>query len=183
MRRLANRLTYANVTATLALVVALGGTSYAAFRLPRNSVGATQIRAAAVRSSEVKDRSLGVRDLSYAARSSLRGATGAPGPAGIPGPQGPAAAEYFTVFAASGARLAGNSTSGGHAHDIGTYSVGFARSVAGCAASATLGTTDATAVTPGRITVGVNGDGSLAVRTYDVNGTPTDLPFHVIVAC
>lgn len=183
MRRLANRLTYANVTATLALVAALGGTSYAAFRLPRNSVGATQIRAGAVRSSEVEDHSLGVRDLSHAARSSLRGTTGPPGPVGPSGPQGPAAAEYFAIFAASGDRLAGNSTFGGRAHDIGTYSVGFARSVAGCAASVTLGTTDATAVTPGLITVGVNADGSLAVRTYDAGGKPTDLPFHVIVAC
>lgn len=44
MSRLRDRLTYANVTATLALFVALGGTGYAATQLPRNSVGKAQLR-------------------------------------------------------------------------------------------------------------------------------------------
>ena len=35
----------ANAVAYMALFVALGGTSYAAVKLPRNSVKATQIRA------------------------------------------------------------------------------------------------------------------------------------------
>lgn len=45
--------TYANVTATAALVIALGGTSYAAATLARNSVGSPQ----------VKDHSLLVKDV------------------------------------------------------------------------------------------------------------------------
>ena len=74
------RLNYANVTATLALFLALGGTSYA-LTLPRNSVGSKQIRASAVgtseihsgavRSSDVRNRSLQLRDLSLGARTSL----------------------------------------------------------------------------------------------------------------
>ena len=48
MRRLRDRLSYANVTASLALFVALGGTSYAAVTLPRNSVGQKQLRDHAV---------------------------------------------------------------------------------------------------------------------------------------
>ena len=43
MRRLRDRLTYANVISSLALFIALGGTSYA-LTLPRNSVGSAQIR-------------------------------------------------------------------------------------------------------------------------------------------
>jgi len=39
MKRMFSNGRYANVTATLALIVALGGTSYAAVVLPRNSVG------------------------------------------------------------------------------------------------------------------------------------------------
>ena len=39
-----SRLTYANVTATLALVIALGGTSYAAIKLPKNSVTSVQVK-------------------------------------------------------------------------------------------------------------------------------------------
>jgi hypothetical protein len=49
---------YANVTSSIALFVALGGTGYAALKLPRDSVGAKQIKAGAVRSAEVKNHSL-----------------------------------------------------------------------------------------------------------------------------
>ena len=52
------RLSYANVVATLALFIALGGSSYAALKLPRNSVGSAQIRSGAVHSSDVADGSL-----------------------------------------------------------------------------------------------------------------------------
>ena len=80
----------AMVVACVALVVALSGTGYAAVQLSRNSVGATQIRPAAVRSSEVKDRSLRARDF---ARGQLpRGATGAAGAVGPAGPAGPTGA-------------------------------------------------------------------------------------------
>ncbi|MDP9400535.1 MAG: hypothetical protein M3P39_06240, partial [Actinomycetota bacterium] len=48
------------------------------------------IRKAAVRSSEVKNGSLQVRDLSREARRRLRGARGPQGPQGPPGPAGPA---------------------------------------------------------------------------------------------
>ena len=44
MKRMFNNGRYANVTATLALVLAMGGTSYAAYTLPHNSVGGLQIR-------------------------------------------------------------------------------------------------------------------------------------------
>ena len=39
-----SRLNYANVVATLALFIALGGASYAAVELPANSVGSRQLR-------------------------------------------------------------------------------------------------------------------------------------------
>jgi hypothetical protein len=39
MRRIRSKVTYANVVATLALFVALGGSAYAATQLPKNSVG------------------------------------------------------------------------------------------------------------------------------------------------
>jgi hypothetical protein len=48
-----DRLSYANVMATLALFVALGGVGYAAVKLPRDSVGAKQIKEDAVRFSEL----------------------------------------------------------------------------------------------------------------------------------
>lgn len=48
------RLSYANVAATLALLVALGGTATAATTLARDSVGSAQIRKDAVRSPEIQ---------------------------------------------------------------------------------------------------------------------------------
>ena len=52
--RLRARLNYANVMATLAVILALGGTATAAITLPNDSVGAPQIQTDAVRSPEVQ---------------------------------------------------------------------------------------------------------------------------------
>jgi hypothetical protein len=98
MRMLARRLSYANVVATLALFVALGGASYAAVQLPRASVGAPQLQRDAVSSEKVRDGSLAARDFSAAERARLRGArgaagkTGRAGKAGLVGAVGPAGA-------------------------------------------------------------------------------------------
>ncbi len=48
LRAISNRLTYANVVATLALFIALGGASYASLVLPAGSVGRSQLRGGAV---------------------------------------------------------------------------------------------------------------------------------------
>jgi hypothetical protein len=55
MKRLRSQLTFANVTAAIALFVALGGGAYAATSLPKNSVGANQIKANAVTSAKIKN--------------------------------------------------------------------------------------------------------------------------------
>ena len=88
IRRLEDRLTYANVTATIALFTALGGGAYAAGALPPNSIGDAQLRKGSVRSAEVKDGTLKTRDLSAKARKALSGARGPAGPAGPTGPGG-----------------------------------------------------------------------------------------------
>lgn len=76
MKRIFGGGSYANVTATLALVVALGGTSYAAIKLPKNSVTSVQ----------VKDRSLLKKD--FKTGQLPRGKTGKDGPQGPPGAPG-----------------------------------------------------------------------------------------------
>jgi hypothetical protein len=73
--------------ALLALFVALGGTSYAAIRLPANSVGAKQIKKNAVTSAKVKNASL--KSVDFAAGQLPAGPTGPAGPQGVAGPQGP----------------------------------------------------------------------------------------------
>jgi hypothetical protein len=86
LSRLRGRLTYANVIATIALFAALGGTSYAALKLPKNSVGSKQIRKNAVTSAKVKAGSLLTNDFKASQRRGLRGPSGSPGKQGVPGP-------------------------------------------------------------------------------------------------
>jgi hypothetical protein len=53
-----NALTYSNVTATLALFIALGGASYAATQLPRNSVGSAQIKRNGVTNTDIANNAV-----------------------------------------------------------------------------------------------------------------------------
>jgi hypothetical protein len=82
------RLSYANVVATLALFIALGGGAYAATKLPKNSVGPTQLRRNAVTSGKVKDGSLHRQDFATKDLATLRGPTGPRGVTGATGPKG-----------------------------------------------------------------------------------------------
>lgn len=52
------RLTYANVVSTLALFLALGGVSYAAVKLPANSVGEKQLKKNAVTGKKIKKNAI-----------------------------------------------------------------------------------------------------------------------------
>jgi hypothetical protein len=85
---------YANVTSTLALVVALGGTSYAATAISSRDIRDGTIRAAdlansSVTSAKVKNGSLVRRDFRAGQiPKSAPGGTGAAGPRGARGPQG-----------------------------------------------------------------------------------------------
>jgi hypothetical protein len=188
IRPLRAHLTYANVMATLAVFVALGGTSYAALKLPRNSVAAEQIRTGAVRSAEIKDRSIRTADLAPSSRSALRGQTGPQGPAGPAGalgPQGPAGPTYWAAIDSGGGRDRGNAVTSNHNAGTGVYRLTFAVNVGGCGASATLACVPGGAVTDppaGRITVSPDPPG-IVVRTYDAAGAVADLPFNVVIAC
>jgi hypothetical protein len=178
--RLARRLSYANVTATLALFIALGGTSYAAITLPKNSVTSKQIRAGAVRSSEIRNKTIRLSDISTNTRAALRGQQGPSGPAGTP-----AMREYSRVSSGGGS----SGTDDGVTHNGGTnlYSVRFKRDVSSCAYSATLAAVQAgpTLEEPpaGRITVASSGGPNVTVKTFDAAGNPVPAPFHLLVAC
>lgn len=58
MTWLLRKLTYANVMATIAVFVALGGASYAATQLPHNSVGTNQLKNGAVSTAKLKGTSV-----------------------------------------------------------------------------------------------------------------------------
>ena len=97
MERIRRFATFANVVSLCALFVALGGSSYAAVKLKKNSVGAKQIkknavglseiRKNAVRSGEVRNGSL--RRVDFAAGQVPVGPAGPQGPQGPQGPGGP----------------------------------------------------------------------------------------------
>jgi hypothetical protein len=89
LAKLRPRLSYANVIATIALFVALGGGAYAATQLPKNSVGAKQLRKGAVNSAKVKDASLMSKDFKAGQLpAGPTGARGAEGPRGLEGARG-----------------------------------------------------------------------------------------------
>jgi hypothetical protein len=75
------------VIAAIALLVALGGTAFAAGVLPANSVGTAQLQPNAVISSKVKPHSLLASD--FASGQLPRGQRGPVGPQGDQGPAGP----------------------------------------------------------------------------------------------
>ena len=87
------RPSHGTVAAYVALFVALGGTSYAAITLPKNSVGSSQLRNHSVKgvdlgsnsvtASQVKNGSLSAAD--FRSGSLPAGPAGATGPAGPPG--------------------------------------------------------------------------------------------------
>lgn len=79
-----------NHVALMALFVALGGTSYAAAGLPRNSVGEPQIKKDAVRASEIRKNAVSASEVQNGSLGpeELKPGTLLQGPAGERGPQG-----------------------------------------------------------------------------------------------
>jgi Collagen triple helix repeat (20 copies) len=83
MQRLRGKLTYANVMATVAVFLVLGGGAYAATAIPPNSVGTRQLKNNSVTGAKVKDGSLLAKDFGTGQLPA-----GAQGPAGAAGPRG-----------------------------------------------------------------------------------------------
>jgi hypothetical protein len=119
--RLRSRITYANVIASLALFMAMGGTGYA-LSLPKASVGAKQLKKGAVTSKKVKNASLLEKDFKAGQLpAGPQGPAGAAGPRGATGAPGSAAA-YAHVTSGGGvfAPAAKNITSTNVSHTAGT---------------------------------------------------------------
>jgi hypothetical protein len=132
------RLTYANVVATLALFVALGGTSYAALtvtgaQVRDGSLSGRDVRRGSLSSAQIKDGSLLKRDFKAGQLS--------PGPAGAQGSQGPQGPQGLQGVAGAPGSDAANIVL---AH-VTTAGVGSGSSYGGIAAAAGLST--ATTVT------------------------------------
>src|SRR5829696_1814785 len=82
MKKVHERLTYANVVSTICLFILLGGGAYAATKLPKNSVGTKQlkknavaggkIKTSAITGANVQDGSLGGADIDQSSLASFR---------------------------------------------------------------------------------------------------------------
>src|SRR4051794_3137077 len=122
MRRIRSKLSYANVTASLALFIALGGTSYAVTQLPANSVGPKQIRKGAVGKSElrraavtskaIRENGVALDDIAPGARTALKGAKGDPGTPGV---------AYRAAINSGGIAVTGNAVAASHDGGSGFY--------------------------------------------------------------
>jgi hypothetical protein len=94
LARLRAHLKYSNVTASVAVLVALGGGAYAATQigtadLKNKAVTTAKIKNNAIQSKNVRDGSLLIKDLAgVSASGGIRGPQGQKGPTGDQGPQG-----------------------------------------------------------------------------------------------
>lgn len=189
MKRPRKHLSFANVVSSLALFVALGGTSYAAIVIPRNSVGSSQIRAKAVGASEIRSRAVRSSELrsgavttsklSRSARESLRGSAG---PAGPPGPVGPPAISLRANFTSNGGLVQPTDGSVGFGNpERATTVATFSRPISACTATATLAN-NGNEPPAGRVTVSAQGR-DVVVKRFNAAGDPEDIGFNLIVAC
>jgi hypothetical protein len=100
MKLIRSKLTFANVIACLALFVALGGVSYAALQLPKNSVGAKQLKKKAVTPAKLSPATK--RLLTSPGAPDAIGVPGPAGPEGKPGPAGPQGPGAVSISVAAG---------------------------------------------------------------------------------
>jgi hypothetical protein len=132
-------LSYSNVMATVAVFVALSGSSYAAISLRDNSVKSRHIAKGQVRSSDVADGSLVAGDFHAGLLAAASpGAVGPPGPSGAQGPTGPQgepATRLFAAIAEDGTLLHGNGVTKSVMQMPGQYRVTFDRSLEHCVAT------------------------------------------------
>jgi hypothetical protein len=190
VRRIRSNLSYANVVASIALFVAVGGTGYAAITLPRDSVGSEQIRARAVGAPELRSRAVNSRvirnrsirlvDVAVGTRESLRGQQGPAGPPGAP------AVSFRAAISSGGGMAIGNAHTVTHVSGSNQYRVDFGHALARCTFSATLAAVQDGPVLEqpeaGRITVAAEGERVL-VRTFGATGAASEQPFHLAVFC
>ena len=203
---------FADLASVLALFIALGGTTYAAASLPRNSVGAKQVRTGAIGSSELRTNSTGKSELRTGAVGKSEIATNGVGAAevrkdaidttelrdsgvqlaDISGDARNALAELSGVTVRTAVTSAGVA-SGGNAKGasrtaIGEYTVDAGRDVSSCQLAATLaGVKTGTTTEPakaGLITATADsGANTVKVSVKDAAGAPQDAPFHLLAAC
>ena len=162
----------ATIIACIALAIALGGVSYAATVLPRNSVGLLQLRANSVNSSKVINGSL--------LRADFRAGQIPAGPAGPAG----AATALWAVVDSAGALARNKGVASAQRLGLGDYLVTFNQDITGCSYVASVGG-PTTSNVPGEVSpaqrTGVAA--AVEVETYTSAGASADRSFYLAVFC
>jgi len=185
--RLRGRLTYANVIATIALFVALGGSSYAAMTITGKNV-----KNSTLTGKDVKDRSLLARDFGSgqlpAGPQGPKGDPGAPGAPGAAGAPGADAVSLWAVVNGSNGSLArGSGVASSTRSTPGLYTVTFNRDVTGCAFVASAGNPAKSASNPpakfAATAPSATSANGVLVEMRDSGGYTVDSNFHLAVLC
>jgi hypothetical protein len=197
LRKLRPQLSYANVAATLALVLAVGGGSaYAAKRIRAHQIGyhavtASKVNFNAISTSKVKNGSLASKDLrnnsvttADVRNGTLRSEDFAAGqlPQGPKGDPGAPATELHGTVSAAGALTNGKGVTAVTAGSDATYTVTFDQDVGKCSVIATVATiADADG---GSVSGAPSGSAQqVTFRTRDVDGVADPRPFSFAVFC
>jgi hypothetical protein len=173
---LRTRLTYANVVATLALFVALGGSSYAAItvtgkNVKNGSLTGADVKNSSLTSSDVKNRSLLSQD--FKSGQLPAGQQGAQGSKGDKGDQGPSGVLSTHAFGGTIGTITGSGSG------IGDWQFAGPTSAGTIATGQRITATAAIALgAPGSTTVAVNSD----VCFQPLGGSPTPIGNHLTTA-
>jgi hypothetical protein len=208
MANLRSHVTYANVLATLALFLTLGGSAYAAAKLTgddikNRSLSAQEIKRGSLTGTEIKNRSLRARE--FAAGVLVQGAKGDKGDKGDKGEKGDkgdtggvdttilwAVVKQDATLARGKHAVSSARLSFGGPPTTGAYLVTFDRNVSQCSYSVTEGgdtpVVSAGVSQPHQILAHPSGNGAdtVLVTTAKLTGAlpeNVDIPFHLIVAC
>jgi hypothetical protein len=195
LRKLRPHLTYANVAATIALVIAVGGGSAWAVQKVRtrdiayHAVTASKINYNAISSWKVKNNSLASKDLrdDSVTTVDIRNGTlraedfGADQlPKGEKGDKGDPATSLHGTVNAAGVLSHGSGVTSVAPGGPGEYTVTFARDVARCSAVGSVGDDDGGTVSA---THGAALSQRIEFRTRNAAGVATDMPFGFAVFC
>ncbi len=201
----------AMIVACAALIVALGGVSYAAGVLPQNSVGTAQLqkkavtgaklKTNAVTTAKVKNGSLLAADFKAGqVAAGAKGDTGAKGDAGLPGAQGPkgdpgaqgakgdkgdpgvSAPQYWARILPGGSVVASNtSTTVAHTSGTNAYYVTFNQDIVAGKCGVSI-----TPGSNGAAEFGFlfqNPPNSIVVVAYDAAGQSVEHGFSLVLSC
>ncbi len=185
------RLSYANVTSTLALVLAVsGGTAYAAATIGSKNIKAHAVTNSKLASNAVTGTKVKAGSLSSSDFASGQLPAGPTGPAGPAGPAGAAATNLSGTVNSFGTLVFGSGITATSNQSPGVYFVTFNRSVQSCTSVGTVGGYFIGGNTQGPQggTLVINGAGdtnpnTVFVVTRDTTGASVNLPFHIAAFC